>query len=180
MPEYNDVLNFWFHEIDPAQHWGKDQAFDKLITERFGELHHQATLCELFEWRTTAQGRLAEIIILDQFSRNIYRDTPLSFAYDPQALTLAQEAVTLKADDELSTLERTFLYMPYMHSESLKVHEIAVELFTRNGVENNLDFEMKHKQIIEQFGRYPHRNVILGRESTSAELEFLKQPGSSF
>ena len=110
----------------------------------------------------------------------MYRDTPLSFAYDAQALVLAQEAVAVNADDALSTIERTFLYMPYMHSESLKVHEIAVELFTKNGVENNLDFEMKHKKIIEEFGRYPHRNDILGRESTAEEVAFLKQPGSSF
>jgi uncharacterized protein (DUF924 family) len=180
MSTYDGVINFWFHEIDPAQHWKKDLSFDQLIAERFGELHHQATLCELFDWRTSAKGRLAEIIVLDQFSRNMYRDTALSFAFDPQALTLAQEAVALKVDAELSTLERTFLYMPYMHSESLKVHEVAVELFTRNDVENNLDFEIKHKKIIEQFGRYPHRNGILGRESTLEEIEFLKQPGSSF
>ncbi len=177
---YDEVINFWFHEIEPAQHWKKDLGFDQLITDRFGKLHHQATLCELFDWRTSAKGRLSEIIVLDQFSRNMYRDKPLSFAYDPQALTLAQEAVALKVDAELSTLERTFLYMPYMHSESLKVHEVAVDLFTQNGVENNLEFEIKHKQIIEQFGRYPHRNAILGRNSTPEEIEFLKQPGSSF
>ncbi len=92
-------------------------------------------MCELYEWRLSPQGGLAEIIILDQFSRNMYRDTALSFAYDSQALTLAQEAVALKVDTKLSTLERTFLYMPYMHSESLKVHEQAVELFTNNGIE---------------------------------------------
>ena len=180
MPTYADVINFWFHEIDQAQHWKKDQGFDQLITDRFGKLHHQAALCELFDWRTSAKGRLAEIIVLDQFSRNMYRDTPLSFAYDPQALTLAQEAVALKVDVELNSLERSFLYMPYMHSESLKVHEVAVELFTRNGIENNLDFEIRHKKIIEQFGRYPHRNAILGRNSTPEEIEFLKQPDSSF
>ncbi len=180
MASYKDITDFWFHEIEPAKHWKKDVAFDQLITERFGELHHQATLCELFEWRTSPQGRLAEIIVLDQFSRNMYRDTSLSFAYDPQALILAQEAVAVKADTELNTLKKTFLYMPYMHSESLKVHEEAVELCARNGVESNLDFEIKHKKIIEQFGRYPHRNTILGRESTAEEIEFLKQPGSSF
>lgn len=180
MSTYADVIDFWFHEIDSAQHWKKDLAFDQLINERFGELHHQAVLCELYEWRALPQGRLAEIIILDQFSRNMYRDTALSFAYDAQALTLAQEAVALEVDAELNSLERTFLYMPYMHSESLKVHEVAVELFTRNGIENNLDFEIRHKKIIEQFGRYPHRNKILGRESTPNEVEFLKQPGSSF
>lgn len=177
---YEDVINFWFHEIEPAQHWKKDLEFDQLIKQRFGELHRKASLCELFEWRESAQGRLAEIIVLDQFSRNMYRDTPLSFAFDAQALVLAQEAVALETDEALSAEERTFLYMPYMHSESLKVHEVAVELFTKNGIQNNLDFEIKHKVIIERFGRYPHRNVILGRESTKDEIAFLKEPDSSF
>ena len=180
MIQAKDVIEFWFHEIEPAQHWKKDLEFDQLIIQRFGEVHRQASLCELFDWRESAQGRLAEIIVLDQFSRNMYRDTPLSFAYDAQALTLAQEAVALRADQELSAEERTFLYMPYMHSESLKVHEVAVELFTKNGIQNNLDFEIKHKVIIERFGRYPHRNTILGRESSAEEIAFLDEPDSSF
>lgn len=180
MTSYEDVINFWFHEVEPAQHWKKDQEFDQLIAERFGELHRQASLCELYEWREEAEGRLAEIILLDQFSRNIYRDTAKAFAFDMQALTLAQEAVAANIDLKLSTLEKTFLYMPYMHSESLKIHEVAVELFTKNGIQNNLDFEIKHKNIIEKFGRYPHRNEILGRESTLEEIAFLSQPGSSF
>jgi uncharacterized protein (DUF924 family) len=180
MIQTKDVIEFWFHEIEPAQHWKKDLEFDQLITQRFGEVHRRASLCELFDWRESAQGRLAEIIVLDQFSRNMYRDTPLSFAYDAQALTLAQEAVALRADQELSAEERTFLYMPYMHSESLKVHEVAVELFTKNGIQNNLDFEIKHKVIIERFGRYPHRNAILGRESSAEEIAFLEEPDSSF
>ena len=136
--------------------------------------------CELFEWRTSAKGRLAEIIVLDQFSRNMFRDTPLAFASDPLALVLSQEAISIGADEVLTSTQRSFLYMPFMHSESLIIHEAAVQLFTKNGVQSNLDFEMKHKAIIEQFGRYPHRNEILGRESTAEELEFLKQPGSGF
>ncbi len=118
--------------------------------------------------------------MLDQFSRNMFRDQPESFASDAQALVLAQEAVSLKADQELNKQQKTFLYMPYMHSESLKVHEQAVKLFTENAIQENLDFEIRHKVIIERFGRYPHRNAILGRESTQAELEFLQQPGSGF
>ncbi|MDG2089542.1 MAG: DUF924 domain-containing protein [Gammaproteobacteria bacterium] len=177
---YEDVINFWFHELEPAQHWKKDLEFDQLIVDRFGELHRQATLCELFDWRESPQGRLAEVIVLDQFSRNMYRDTALAFAFDTQALTLAQEAVAQKADDELSTEQQVFLYMPFMHSESLKVHKVAVELFTKNGIQNTLDYEYKHKEIIEKFGRYPHRNEILGRESIPDEIEFLAQPGSSF
>lgn len=180
MSSYEQVLQFWFEEIEPKQYWVKDLAFDQLITERFGELHRQAALAELFEWRLSPAGRLAEIIILDQFSRNMFRNTARSFAYDAQALVLAQEAVALGVDEELPTSQRTFLYMPYMHSESLRVHDEAVRLFTRNGVRENLDFEHKHKVIIERFGRYPHRNAILSRESTPEEIAFLSEPGSSF
>lgn len=177
---YRDILTFWFEEITPPQWWKKDEALDRLITERFAEIHRRAALCELFEWRKDAHGRLAEVIVLDQFSRNMFRNFPLSFAYDALALALAQEAVAVGADKSLNQAERSFLYMPYMHSESLKIHEIAAELFRNSGNQNSLDFELKHKAIIERFGRYPHRNSILGRISTDEEIEFLKQPGSGF
>jgi uncharacterized protein (DUF924 family) len=178
MPE--DILTFWFDELKPAQWWKKDAAFDAMIAERFTDLHTQAASCELYSWRRTAHGRLAEILILDQFSRNMFRDTAQAFNADPLALALAQEAVAVGADAGLTATQRSFLYMPYMHSESLLIHERAVELYTRNGVAENIKFEIKHKEIIERFGRYPHRNAILGRESTAEELAFLKQPGSSF
>ena len=135
---------------------------------------------ELWAWRETASGRLAEIIVLDQFSRNIYRDTPLSFAQDAQALTLAQKLVATALDKKLPIDQRAFAYMPYMHSESPKVHEQAVALFSQPGLEDNLSYELRHKAVIERFGRFPHRNAILGRASTAQELEFLKQPGSAF
>jgi len=115
---YEAILDFWFNEIKPAQWWKEDADFDQLITERYSDIHTQASRCELFEWRKTPQGRLAEIIVLDQFSRNMFRDTPQAFAYDPLALALAQEAVAIKADDALNQTERSFLYMPFMHSES--------------------------------------------------------------
>ena len=127
-----------------------------------------------------AAGRLAEIIVLDQFSRNIYRDRPLAFAYDATALVLAQEAVRVGADQQVDFEKRSFFYMPYMHSESPIIHNRAVELFSQPGAEFNYEFELKHKAIIDRFGRYPHRNAILGRESTPEEIEFLGQPGSSF
>lgn len=174
------VLKFWFEEIEPAQWWKKDEAFDRMIVERFGSLHRSAGAGELFEWRSTGRGRLAEIIVLDQFSRNMFRASPLMFACDPMALALAQEAIAIRVDKALNQAERSFLYMPFMHSESLGIHEDAVELFRQNGNPHNLDFEIRHKAIIERFGRYPHRNAILGRESTAEELEFLKQPGSDF
>jgi uncharacterized protein (DUF924 family) len=177
---YKDILTFWFEEIDQSQWWKKDNDFDNLIIERFAEVHTQAIQCELFEWRTDPKGRLAEIIVLDQFSRNMFRNSWRAFAHDPLALALSQEAIASKADLELTPTERTFLYMPFMHSESLKIHEIAMDLYLNIGIQNNLDFELKHKQIIEKFGRYPHRNSILGRTSTDEEIEFLKQEGSSF
>lgn len=177
---YQDIIKFWFEEIKPAQWWTKDESFDALLVDRFSAIHARACLCELYEWRKHPEGRLAEIIILDQFSRNMFRDTPRAFSMDSMSLTLSQEAVACGADQELNTVQRSFLYMPYMHSESLQIHEIAVELFRRNGVQNNLDFELKHKEIIERFGRYPHRNLILGRQSTAEEKVFLKQAGSSF
>lgn len=175
-----DVLDFWFGELTPADWFSGDEALDSLIEQRFLALHNKAALGELYTWRQSAQGRLAEIIVLDQFSRNLYRGKPQSFLSDPMALVLAQEAVALGEDMKLSEKQRSFLYMPYMHSESLVIHEEAVRLFKQSGLENNLDFEYRHKVIIERFGRYPHRNKILGRQSSEEELEFLTQPGSSF
>ncbi len=176
----NDVLTFWFQDIEPSKWWVKDTEFDQLIENKFLSLLQQASQGELFDWRSTAKGRLAEIIVLDQFSRNIYRDTPNAFSSDPLALALSQEAISLGKDAELNEIERSFLYMPYMHSESLKIHDVALTLFEKNGIQSNVDFEIKHRDIIKQFGRYPHRNSILGRKSSNEELVFLKQPGSSF
>ncbi|AKU10604.1 hypothetical protein AzCIB_0699 [Azoarcus sp. CIB] len=177
---HREILEFWFDELSPAQWWKKDAAFDRMIAERFGDVHAQAARGELFEWRSTPAGRLAEVIVLDQFSRNMFRDLAAAFACDGMALVLAQEAIATGAEQALRPNERSFLYMPFMHSESLAIHKIAVQLFERNGIPGNLDYELKHKTIIERFGRYPHRNAILGRESTPDEVEFLKQPGSRF
>lgn len=174
------VLDFWFEELTPAQWFKKDPEMDRTISQRFGELHAQASQCECYPWRQTAQGRLAEIIVLDQFSRNIYRDDARAFATDALALLLAQEAVANGTDAEFTSPQRVFLYMPYMHSESAAIHEVAMQLYDQPGLENNLDFEVRHKAIIDRFGRYPHRNAVLGRASTDEELAFLKQPGSSF
>lgn len=175
-----EVLTFWFEELEPKDWFVSSEKVDNTIKERFGDLLKCAAQCELYSWRTNALGRLAEVIVLDQFSRNVYRDTPNAFAQDPLALSLAQEAIALGKDAELSTPQRSFLYMPFMHSESALIHERAVDLFQAPGMENNYEFEIKHKVIIDRFGRYPHRNKILGRESTTEEVEFLTQPGSSF
>lgn len=177
---YQEVLKLWFEEIEPLLWWKKDDAFDVLLVERFSEMHTRACRCELFEWRREPEGRLAEIIVLDQFSRNMFRDSAQAFAHDSMSLTLSQEAIACGADQALTLVQRSFLYMPFMHSESLEIHEVAVELFRSNGIQNNLDFEFRHKKIIEKFGRYPHRNKVLGRQSTTEEIEFLTRPGSSF
>ena len=177
---YREILNFWFEEISQSQWWVKDEELDKSITQRFAEIHRKATYCELFEWRQHPRGRLAEIIVLDQFSRNMFRGSPLSFENDSLALALSQEALSIGADKELDSNECGFLYMPFMHSESLIIHEIAATLFRENSTQANYEAEMKHKVIIERFGRYPHRNNILGRQSSEDEVEFLKQHDSAF
>jgi uncharacterized protein (DUF924 family) len=176
---HQPVLQFWFHETAPSQWWKVDAEFDRLIAERFGEVHTRAAQGELYGWRTDPGGRLAEVIVLDQFSRNIYRGSQRAFSTDVLALALAQEAVAAKADLALPSEERAFFYMPYMHSESRVIHEVAERLFRENA-QNTHDFELRHKAIIDRFGRYPHRNAVLGRESTPEELAFLAGPGSSF
>jgi uncharacterized protein (DUF924 family) len=174
------VLQFWFGELTPADWWRKDPALDRRIAGRFGPTLAAASRCELYAWRGTARGRLAEVIVLDQFSRNVHRDTAAAFANDALALALAQEAVARGCDLELTAAERAFLYLPWMHSESALIHEEALRLYAAPGLEHNLDFERRHKAIIDRFGRYPHRNAMLGRASTDEEIEFLKQPGSAF
>ena len=175
-----DILHFWFDELTDKQHFAKDAALDEMIRTRFGTTLEAAARCELFAWRATHGGRLAEIIVLDQFSRNVYRDTADSFAQDARALALAQELVASGQDKLLTTRQRAFAYMPYMHSESALIHAQAVQLFAQPGLEGALDFEQRHQAIIARFGRYPHRNAILNRVSTAEETAFLNEPGSSF
>ncbi|MDQ6962757.1 MAG: DUF924 family protein [Mariprofundaceae bacterium] len=177
---YQVVNHFWFEEIEASYWWKKDIEFDQLLTAKFLDLHQKVRCCELFTWRTSAEGRLAEILVLDQFSRNMFRDRAESFAYDALSLALAQEAISVGADASLSPVQRSFLYMPLMHSESVVIHEQALLLFESLGVEASLDFEKQHKVIIDQFGRYPHRNKILNRLSTPEEVLFLAQPNAGF
>jgi uncharacterized protein (DUF924 family) len=174
------VLHFWFIELESKQHFAKDAALDARIAERFAATLDAAARCELYAWRDSAEGRLAEIIVLDQFSRNVFRDTPRAFAQDPLALALAQELVASGGARAIPIKQRSYIYMPYMHSESLVIHDEAMRLFNQPGLERNFDFEKRHRAIIERFGRYPHRNVILGRKSTVEENAFLKEAGSRF
>lgn len=168
--DWQQVITFWFEESKPEQWFRKDEAFDALIRERFLDTHRMVAAGLSSEWRTAPEGRLAEIIVLDQFSRNMFRGTPKAFAFDTQALTLAEEAVRVGADQALEKNKRHFMYLPYMHSESRSVHEVALRLFESLG---DPEYEVKHKAIIDRFGRYPHRNQILGRTSTPEEVEFV-------
>lgn len=170
----SDILKFWFEELTPKQRFAKDEKLDELIINRYTDIHTCAVNSEIDHWRQSPQGRLAEIIVLDQFSRNMFRGDARSWQYDSQALDLARAAVTSGDDARIEQSRRSFVYMPYMHSESKEVHEEAVMLFENLGNAETLKYEMLHKKIIDTFGRYPHRNKVLGRESTPAELEYLK------
>lgn len=173
----DQVLSFWFEELEPAQWWRLDPEHDEHIRTRFGRTLIAARSCELCAWRDRPEGRLAEIIVLDQFSRNACRGTPEAFSADPLARALAQEAVGRGVHRTLDPRRLGFLYMPYMHSESAVIHDIAVRLFSAPGLSENLKAELGHKAIIDRFGRYPHRTAILGRTSTPEEEAFLEEPG---
>ena len=174
------IIAFWFNETKPAAWFEKNTTFDQQIRQRFLDTYYAAAQCELSAWREQPLGRLAEIITLDQFPRNIFRNKAQAFATDSLALALSQEAIRTGADKQLSCTQKSFLYMPFMHSESKHIHSQAEQLFKQPGMETNYNFELRHKKIIDQFGRYPHRNTILMRESSNEELAFLNTPGSSF
>ncbi|MDO8267431.1 MAG: DUF924 family protein [Moraxellaceae bacterium] len=175
-----EILSFWFQEIEARLWFASDNDFDDQIRRRFLGVMQQAAVGELYAWRATAEGRLAEIIVLDQFSRNVYRNTSKAFSQDPIALVLAQEAVASGALNSLNPTQRSFLLLPYMHSESRQIHVVAESLYKEFAPAGNHDFELRHKAIIDRSGRYPHRNEILGRTSTPEEVAFLSQPGSRF
>lgn len=197
--EIERVLSFWFGELDDQgradeavakRWWKKDEAFDRQILERF-EADRRAILAgERDDWLATPRGRLAAIIVLDQMSRNMYRGTPGMFEADGEALRLALEGIERGDAPKLATDERAFLYLPLMHSEDPEIQRRCTQLFSefrdelsgelRERVSRNLTFAIRHQEIIERFGRFPHRNAILGRDSTPEELAFLEQPGSSF
>lgn len=171
---HEEVINFWFNEVNPSDWFTYNVNIDQIIIERFGKLHEQARQGELYQWRFVPQGALAEIIVLDQFSRNMHRDHAKSFDSDGMALVLAQNMIEKQQDKHLIPDKKAFCYLPFMHSESQIIHTNALDLYNQIGLEQYLQFELKHKAIIDRFGRYPHRNAILGRSSTEEELEFLK------
>lgn len=173
-----EVLRFWFQETRPQAWFTRDEAVDTEIRKRFGALHSSLTEKVPATVTATPLGALATVVVLDQFSRNLYRNSPRAFAADPTALAIAQEAIAAGFDRELDMHQRMFLYMPFQHSEDRAVQARSVELFGALGEATALDYARQHRDVIERFGRFPHRNRILGRESTPEELEFLKKhPG---
>lgn len=171
-----DVVDFWFNALKPEQWWKRDEKVDADIVSRFSSLYGELSNAVPEDWMASPHGYLAAVIVLDQFPRNMFRDDARTFATDPRALELSRQATAAGDDMKLTQQERGVLYMPFMHSEDGKVQEKCIELFASLGDAAQLDFANKHKQIIDQFGRFPHRNKMLGRDSTPEEVEFLNQP----
>lgn len=175
------VLNFWFNDTIPSQWFTKDPAFDALLRQRFLELTNQAIAGELGPWSETPQSGLALVLVLDQFPRQLWRDSAKAFAGDPQALALSLRALELGwVKAEPNQARRQFWLMPLMHSEELAVQEVSLPLFSQFVDARTADFAHRHRDVIAQFGRFPHRNGALGRESSASELAFLQTPGSGF
>jgi uncharacterized protein (DUF924 family) len=187
----NEVLDFWFGRSNSPEFgqiqnkwFEKDLAFDEEVRSRFLSQYELAASGQLDSWQESPENCLALIILLDQFPRNMFRGAPQAFATDSKALSVAKHAVNNNFDRELLPIQRWFIYLPFEHSENLEHQHKSLELFTRlqneSGIESVVDYAIRHLEIIERFGRFPHRNQMLGRETTPAEAEFLKQPGSAF
>jgi uncharacterized protein (DUF924 family) len=181
-----EILDFWFGEgaEAPRDFWfSKSESVDAEMRSRFGALVEEALVGSLDHWTATPEGTLALILLLDQFTRNIFRDTPRAFAGDPAALGLARSMVQSGLDGRFDALRRWFIYLPFEHSERLEDQYESLRLFgelAREGQPGPLEWAQKHFDVISRFGRFPHRNEILGRASTPEESEFLRQPGSRF
>lgn len=197
-PEAESVLGYWLGPDVPADAvpstttlWFRGgEAVDEHIRKTFLPLIEAAGKGELDAWQSTPRGSLALLLLLDQFTRNAYRGTAKAFGFDPKARAIAREALARGDDKTLSPILRTFFYLPFEHEESMDAQRLALEKFTaardeatgeaRKFLDMGIDYARKHLEIIERFGRFPHRNAIVGRESTPEEIEFLKQPDSSF
>ena len=197
--DYSTLLEFWFGqkrlsseviEEKSSLWWGKDEKTDAYIREHYSDLLSRSVRGALDDWLNEPRGHLALIILMDQFSRNIYRDSPRAFSQDEQALALAVRGTASGVDKELRPVERVFFYMPFEHSESVAMQERSVGLYQRlldeapaadkENFAGYLDYAVRHAAIVKRFERFPHRNEISGRKSTQEEIEFLKQPDSSF
>lgn len=190
--EAQSVLDFWFGAPGTPEHgtlrreWFlKDDAFDAGIAVRFGGVVERGLRGELAAWADEPAGALAQIVVLDQFTRNVFRGTPRAFAGDPRALAAASALVGSRLDETLAPIRRAFVYMPFEHAESLAMQDEAVRLFTRLAAEDAafadmLDYAERHRAVIERYDRFPHRNAILGRVSTGEEAAYLETPGAGF
>jgi len=178
--EIRSVLDFWFSETQPRQWFVKDPAFDAEITHRFADIHTRAQAGDLDAWGDLSEGALALVVVLDQFPRNMFRNSPESFATDAQALAIAKRAIDAGFDQQVTERQRSFFYLPFEHSEDVHDQERSIALFRALGNTDLLDWAQKHKIIIDRFGRFPHRNAVLGRVSNAEEEDFLAQAGSSF
>ncbi|MDY6784404.1 MAG: DUF924 family protein [Cyanobacteriota bacterium] len=191
MAPVDEVLAFWFGKPDSREYgrsrkvwFAKDPEFDEAVRSHLFPLYQQAARGELDGWMSTPRGCLALIILLDQVPRNLFRDRPQAFATDAKALSVAETAVDNGFDREVLPVQRWFIYLPFEHSENLDHQERCLALFAH--LEDDpqsaepIDYARRHRDVIQRFGRFPHRNAILGRESTPEEVEFLKQPGSRF
>jgi uncharacterized protein (DUF924 family) len=167
------LLDFWFSPRVTKLWFNSTPAFDDELRERFADIYQAARRGELDEWEANAHGALGLVILFDQIPLNIFRKQPQSFATEAQAREVAARAIARGFDAELDDPQKAFLYMPYMHSEKLADQDISVELFSRAGLRNNLRFAQHHREIVRRFGRFPHRNAILGRESSDEELAWL-------
>ena len=170
---YQALVDFWFSE-EASKYWFRStRKFDQQLLESYGDSWQQAKQGELDHWGKTATGSLALVILLDQIPLNIFRGKPESFSTEAQSIEVARAAISRRFDHELPQRQKSFLYMPFMHSENLQDQALALELFDQPGLEDNLRFSKHHYGIVEQFGRFPHRNEILGRQSTLEEIEYL-------
>ena len=169
-----DILDFWFAEQTRELWFNSTPEFDRELSQRFLELWQQAGRGELEHWRDSADGCLALVILLDQFPLNMFRGEALSFSTEEQSRDIARHALAQGFDRDLDAGRKAFLYMPFMHSEDLADQDLALELFAQPGLESNLRFARHHREIIARFGRFPHRNAALGRDSSEAEVEYLE------
>ena len=177
---YKDVLDFWFHPNHIPLHFSEDKEFDEKIRDKFLDTWKKGSEGLLVDWRDTIKGRLAEIIVLDQFSRNLWRNDIKTYTQDKMAIALAQEVIRHPDYDKLSNVEKNFILLPFMHSESLELHDWADKYYKELGDEKLIYFEKLHREVLEEFGRYPYQNKDLGRKSTPAELKILEDKRDGF
>ena len=175
MPTPEDVIRFWFVDHGPEDWFAGNPEFDAKLERSFGEALPQISRGEAWAWRKTFEGRLAEIIVLDQFSRQLHRGSPQAFAQDKMALVLAQEAISHGADQATDPTRRPFFYLPFMHAESLVIQDEGIKLYEALGNADQLDYMRKHRDTIARFGRFPFRNKPLGRDSTREELAYMEE-----